>query len=158
MSENLNVEMLLDSTKIKKIVGKIILVDDDPYEKEALVQALGKKNWEVKVEYFSEVYTALEHLRSDEEEIFLIISDMNMPKMNGMDFKKAIDDDPFLTKKSIPFIFASSVSTKTEITQAYNYRVQGYFGKPNNIEDQAEMLDLIIKYWIVCRHPNKDDI
>ena len=158
MSENNKAKILIQSTKIKKINGKIILVDDDSYEKEALILALEKRNWQVKVEYFSDVKTALEHLRNDNEEIFLIISDMNMPKMNGMDFKKAIDDDPVLTKKSIPFIFASSVATKAEITQAYNYRVQGYFGKPNNIEDQAEMLDLIIKYWIVSRHPNKDDI
>lgn len=143
---------------VKKLKGKILLVDDESYEKEFLEIALRKKNWEVNVEYFNNAEDALEHLRTNKDEIFLIISDMNMPKMDGLDFKKAIDCDPELTKKSIPFIFASSAATKAEITEAYNYRAQGYFRKPMSHDDQAEMLDIIIKYWIISRHPNKDDI
>jgi CheY-like chemotaxis protein len=139
-----------------KLKGKIILVDDDSYERELLESALQKRGWDAKVEYFDNADDALDHLKQNSDEIFLIISDMNMPKMNGMDFKKAIDNDSGLREKSIPFIFATSTSVRSEITQAFDYRVQGYFRKPNTTEEQADMLDIIIKYWIVSSHPNKD--
>jgi CheY-like chemotaxis protein len=139
-----------------KLKGKIILVDDDSYEKELLQSALKKRGWDSRVEYFDNVNEALEHLRQNADEIFLIISDMNMPKMNGMEFKKAIDNDIILREKSIPFIFATSAPVKSEITQAFAYRVQGFFCKPNTTEEQTDMLDIIIKYWIISSHPNKD--
>ena len=139
-----------------KLKGKIILVDDDSYERELLESALQKRGWDARVEYFDNAGDALDHLKRNGDEIFLIISDMNMPKMNGMDFKKAIDCDLKLREKSIPFIFATSTSVRSEITQAFDYRVQGYFRKPNTTEEQADMLDIIIKYWIVSSHPNKD--
>jgi CheY-like chemotaxis protein len=139
-----------------KLKGKIVLVDDDSYERELLESALGERGWDAKVEYFNNASGALDHLRQNRDEIFIIISDMNMPIMNGMSFKMAIDADPELRKKSIPFIFATSSSEKSEITQAFEYRVQGYFQKPNTTEEQADMLDIIIKYWIISSHPNKD--
>jgi len=143
---------------MKKIHGKLILVDDDKYEKTLLELALLKKSWDVKVEYFSSPEEALHYLKNTKDEIFLMISDMNMPQMSGLDLKKKIDSDEILRTKSIPFIFASTTGTKKQVTEAYEYRVQGYFKKPSTVEKQAEMLDLIIKYWIVSRHPNKDDI
>ncbi|HYC84338.1 MAG TPA: response regulator, partial [Chryseosolibacter sp.] len=120
-----------------KLKGKIILVDDDNYERELLESALKKRGWDARVEYFDNAEDALDHLKRNDEEIFLIISDMNMPKMNGMDFKMAIDNDLKLREKSIPFIFATSTSVRSEITQAFDYRVQGYFQKPTRTEEQA---------------------
>ncbi len=140
-----------------KLKGKIILVDDEGYEKELLESALQDRGWDAKVEYFDDANDALEYLRQNKSEIFLIISDMNMPKMNGMDFKKSIDKDVELRETSIPFIFASTANVKAEITEAYAYRVQGYFQKLNTTEEQADMLDIIIiKYWIISSHPSKD--
>lgn len=139
-----------------KLKGKIILVDDDNYEKDMLERALKKRGWDSRVEYFGDPEQALEHLRQNADEIFLIFSDMNMPTMNGMDFKKSIDNDPILREKSIPFIFATSAPVKSEVTKAFAYRVQGFFRKPNTTEEQADMLDIIIKYWIISSHPNKE--
>jgi CheY-like chemotaxis protein len=139
---------------MKTINGKIILVDDSKYEKELLELALHKKNWDVKVDFFLSGEDALKYLKKTEDEIFLIISDMNMPKMTGLEFKKIIDNDETLSKKAIPFIFASTSDTKEQVRNAYKYRVQGYFQKPLTIDEQAEMLDIIIKYWIICKHPD----
>lgn len=144
---------------MKKIPGRIILVDDEKYEKDLLILALHKKEWEVEVDYYISAEIAIEHLKKyDKEEIFLIISDMSMPGMSGLDFKKVIDNDGILCKKAIPFIFASTSASRAQVTEAFNYRVQGYFEKPETIDEQAEMLDTIIKYWILAKHPNKDDI
>lgn len=143
---------------MKKVNGKIILVDDQKYEKDLLNNALEEKEWGIKVEYFNNARDALKHLLENVDEIFLIISDMNMPGMNGMEFKKTIDRDEYLRQKSIPFIFASSKPVRDDVLEAYQYRVQGFFKKPDSIEDQAAMLETIIQYWVACIHPSKDDI
>lgn len=143
---------------MKKVKGKIILVDDQVYEKALLIEALYEKNWDIDVDFFNNPKEALDHLKENADEIFLIISDMNMPDMNGMDFKKTIDRDGFLRQKSIPFIFASNDPDREKMIEAYQYRVQGYFRKPDTTEEQAEMLEKIIQYWISCVHPEKNDI
>jgi DNA-binding NtrC family response regulator len=140
---------------MKTIKGKIILVNDEKYERALLELALKEKNWNVTIEYFMNAESALAYLRETKDEIFLIISDIGMPKINGLEFKKIIDDDAVLSRKALPFIFASSAATKEQITEAYHYRVQGYFQKPHTVSLQAEMVDVIINYWIISKHPNQ---
>ncbi len=81
---------------------------------------------------------------------------MNMPRISGMEFKKIIDQDEVLKRKSIPFIFSTNGASPEQVTEAYEYRVQGYFKKVSSVDKQAEMLDNIIKYWIDSKHPNKE--
>lgn len=139
---------------MKEVRGKIILIDDEKYEKQFLEESLDEKNWSIEVEHFNNPKEALTHLRENADHIFLIISDMNMPEMSGMELKKTIDEDSFLRQKSIPFIFASSEVSKKQVKKAYEYRVQGYFKKPSTIEEQAEMIEKIVQYWKSCIHPN----
>lgn len=139
---------------MKEVRGKIILIDDEKYEKQFLEESLDEKNWSIDVEHFNNPIEALTHLQENADQIFLIISDMNMPEMSGMELKKTIDDDSFLRQKAIPFIFASSEVSKKQVKKAYEYRVQGYFKKPGTIEEQAEMLEKIVQYWRSCIHPN----
>lgn len=140
---------------MKKVKGKIILIDDSEYEKRFLEESLSDKNWEIEVDYFNKAKEALEHLKENVDNIFLIISDMNMPEMSGLELKKAIDGDSTLREKSIPFIFASTHISEEQVKEAYEYRVQGYFQKPETIDKQAEMLEKIVQYWKSCIHPNK---
>jgi DNA-binding NtrC family response regulator len=146
------IELEKDTTT--KVSGKIILVDDEKYEKELLELALREKNWNVQVEYFNNGQDALDHMKTTTDKLFLVISDMNMPNMSGMELKKAIDENKILREKSMPFVFVSGGSTNEQVSEAYEYRVQGYFEKPHSVAEQAAVLDLIIKYWIVSRHPN----
>lgn len=139
---------------MKKIPGKIILVDDEPYEKELLNVSLDRLGLEVDIKYFTNGLEVLDYLKTTKDDIFLIISDMDMPKMNGLELKKSIDRDPVLKKKAIPFIFQSSSATRFNIEKAYDNGVQGYFEKPTDMDVMAKQLDRIIGYWSICRHPN----
>ena len=139
---------------MKKILGKIVLVDDQEYEKVVLQEALQEKQWDTTIHYFSKAKEALEYLRETQDKIFMIISDINMPVIDGLEFKRIIDQDDELSRKAIPFIFASTSATQERVAEAYGYRVQGYFKKPKDIDEQAEMLDIIIRYWIINQHPN----
>ncbi len=140
---------------MKKVKGKIILIDDSPIEKNFLEESLDDQNWDIRIDYFSKSKLALEHLLENVDDIFLIISDMNMPEMSGLDLKKIIDEDSFLREKAIPFIFMSSEINLEDVRMAYAFNVQGFFKKPDTIEEQAKMLEKILKYWQTCIHPNK---
>jgi DNA-binding NtrC family response regulator len=143
---------------MKKVKGKIILVDDESYEEDFLETALTKNDWDIKIEYFNKVDDALEHLRINADEVFLIISDIQMPNKNGMDFKRLLDEDEYLCQKSIPFIFVSHALSREFVIEAYKYHVQGFFKKPYTPGEQAIMFEIIVNYWINCLHPNKGDL
>ncbi|MGE5316799.1 MAG: two-component system response regulator [Chloroflexota bacterium] len=143
---------------MKRVKGKIILVDDENYEKDFLERALRVRDWNIQIEYFNNADDALEHLRMNADEVFLIISDIDMPGKNGMDFKKILEEDEYLSQKSIPFIFVSHSLSRQKVIQAYRYHVQGFFYKPMTPAEQSNMFEIIVQYWITCIHPNKDDL
>ncbi|HET6243448.1 MAG: response regulator [Bacteroidetes bacterium] len=140
---------------MKKLTGKIILVDNEKYEKELLEKSLQQKDWDVEIEYFTHSLDALEYLKKTKDAIFLIISEFDLVKMNGLEMKKAIDEHLEASKRAVPFIFLSNTETKQDLKDAYLYRVGGSFKKPSNVDKQAEIFDIIIRYWIVNNHPNK---
>jgi CheY-like chemotaxis protein len=139
---------------MKKLKGKLILIDDELYERELFKIGLEGLDYIIDFEYFNNAPDALEYLRKIDGEIFLIISDMSMPTMTGLDLKKAIDADDELKGKAIPFIFASNSILKDEVAAAYAYGVQGYFKKPPDMKETSEMLETIIRYWMISKHPN----
>lgn len=143
---------------MKKVRGKIILVDDDEYELDFLNMALKARDWDIKIEYFNNVDDAVEHLKLNADEVFLIISDMEMPNKSGMDFKKILGDDEYLSQKSIPFIFVSNSISRRTVLRAYDFHVQGFFEKSMTPAGQSAMFEIIVQYWITCIHPNKDDL
>jgi DNA-binding NtrC family response regulator len=143
---------------MKKVKGKIILVDDDAYEETFLNEALKKNDWHIKVEYFNNADDALEHLKQNADEVFLIISDIDMPRKNGLEFKRVLDGDAYLRQKSIPFIFMSNSAERDRVIDAYKCHVQGFFPKPMTPGEQASMFETIVQYWIACLHPTKDDL
>jgi DNA-binding NtrC family response regulator len=138
---------------MKHILGKIILVDDDVREKRLVEMALSLANWDINIEFYRTAKDALSHLKRAKEKIFLIISDMNMEDMSGLEFKDALDKDHILSDNAIPFIFASSSSTEDQIAEAYKHNIQGFFSKPISLDEQATILDKIINYWMINRHP-----
>ncbi len=135
------------------ITGKILLVDDEPYEELLLKEALASIDRFTAVEYIADPKEALVHLKDNRDEIFLIICDINMPEMNGLEFKREIEKDSYLREKSIPFVFFSSDDSNKTVKQAYSHNVQGYFKKADTIEAQGELLKIVFKYWASCLHP-----
>ncbi len=97
---------------------------------------------------------ALEYLRSTKDQPFIILCDINMPVMDGIEFRRHIDKSEYLRKKSVPFIFLSTTPSKTVVLEAYEMTVQGFFKKEQSIADIKVMLQNIIEYWQKCRHPN----
>jgi CheY-like chemotaxis protein len=135
--------------------GPIVVVDDDLDDQEiisSLIREVGATN---KILVFSRCPEAYEYLVTTNDSPFLIISDINMPAMNGIEFKLNIDTNPELRQKSIPFIFFSTAANKQMVNEAYSKLIlQGFFQKHGNVEEIKNTLRIMMDYWKVCKHPN----
>lgn len=135
--------------------GPIIIVDDDLDDEELIKEALTELGVSNKIIHFANGEDAFLYLRSTLEQAFLILCDVNMPKLNGVEFKRKIDEDPELRKKSIPFVFFTTSVDQSAVTESYTkMTVQGFFKKSNSYEELKKLLTLIIDYWKICYHPN----
>jgi len=135
--------------------GPIVLVEDDFDDKKFFEVALTDLKVPNKLLWFDNCHEALDYLKTTEEKPFLIFSDINLPLQTGIEFKRDIDADPELRKKSIPFIFYSTSVNQQAVNDAYlKITVQGYFEKPDQYKGVVNTLNVIIDYWKVCIHPN----
>jgi DNA-binding NtrC family response regulator len=140
-----------------KLDGEIILIDNDKFENEFLVEALKRLNYDVGVVYLNTPKAGFEYLRQTKKEIFLIISEMDFDGMDGLELKKAINEEKNTQWKSIPFVFIANAATKATVNEAYKYDIHGFFKKPVKLDDLTDLFSAIIKYWILNLHPNKSD-
>jgi CheY-like chemotaxis protein len=134
--------------------GPIIIVEDDTDDQEIYAECLKMLGIPNEIRFFANGKPALDYLLQTEEQPFIILSDVNMPEMNGLEFKHTMEQDPYLRAKGIPFIFISTNAGKVSVRHAHALSVQGFFEKPSNIEDIKKMMQKIFDYWELCRHIN----
>lgn len=135
--------------------GPIVIIEDDPDDQDLLKDVFQELSVKNKILFFEKSLDAFQYLKSTTDQPFVILSDINLPEQNGVEFKRQIDEDPQLRSKSIPFIFFSTSINKETIDIAYKeLTIQGYFQKTNSYDELRETIKLIIDYWKVCKHPN----
>ena len=136
-------------------IGPIIYIDDDEDDHEILLKVLSDLHVPNPVIGFTTCYEAWDYLRESTEQPFLIICDVNLPVQNGIELKLQIDNDEYLRKKSIPFVFYSTSVNQKTVTKAYTQMtIQGFFQKKVSFSEVKETIRSIIDYWQVCKHPN----
>lgn len=130
--------------------GPLILVDDDAEDQELMLLSLEEVGNSNEVKVFQSAEAALEFLYSAEQPPFMIVSDINMPKMNGIEFKKEIDNCNILRQQCIPFVFLTTSTRFVDETCSLN--IQGYFEKGNSLDDLNETMRTILSYWRRTKH------
>lgn len=135
--------------------GPIVLIEDDEDDIELFREAMRENEIENSFIIFPGGPEALEYLTTTLDQPFLIICDVNLPRQNGIEFKTAIDSNPVLRKKSIPFIFYSTYVAQYAVNEAFsNLTVQGFFQKNDSYSEFKKIMKIIVEYWSLCRHPN----
>lgn len=125
----------------------IVLIEDDKDDCEFIIDALYSAGAKNEVRCFQSPVQALEYLRMTSDKPFMIISDINMPQMNGFALKRAINEDEKLNRKRIPFIFLSTSAHSDLVHEAHHLCAQGYFQKPVAVSAYKEIAKAIINYW-----------
>lgn len=131
--------------------GPIVLLEDDPDDQEVILDTIKQLGIPNKVEVFGQGTPALEFLYNTNEQPFLIISDVNMPNMNGIQFREEIMKSDYLRGKDVPFVFLSTTSNNLFVRKAHDLGVPGFFQKPDNLKDLKELLGGIYFYWLKAR-------
>jgi two-component SAPR family response regulator len=135
--------------------GPIILIEDDHNDEDIFEEILKQLEIPNKLIWFTRADEAFHFLKTGSDHPFIIFCDVNLPGLNGVEFKRKVDDDEELRKKSIPFVFYSTSATQPTVNEVYTkMTVQGFFKKSNNFEHTKDTLKTIFDYWKICKHPN----
>jgi len=132
--------------------GDIIIIEDDPDDWEVLINVLEKvmkeQKYDNRVIVFEDSTMVLEYLKESEAELFMVISDINMPLLDGLELRKTICDDPILNKRCIPYVFLTTGAVNNnQINKAKELSVQGFFEKPVSLKDYRKLIAEILGYW-----------
>jgi len=137
------------------VPGPIIIVEDDKDDRDIIEEVLKELNIPNEIVWFKRCVNAFDYLKTHTNQPFLIFCDINLPGLSGLEFKRQIDADKELRKKSIPFVFLSTSTDKKYVDEAYmEMTVQGYFQKANSYVETKNNVRAILEYWKICKHPN----
>ena len=134
--------------------GPIIIIEDDLDDQEILSEVFKQLNYKNEIIFFGDGEEALKYLTEIKIEPFIIFSDINMPKLNGMELRAKIHENEDLRIKSIPYLFFSTVAEQENVVDAYSKSVQGFFIKPSDFDDLVDIIKTIVEYWQKCVSPN----
>jgi len=133
-------------TSTKKSDLTILLVDDDDLDAKAIERSLGKQDNPPKLVRVVNGFQALEKLK-DQSQVgspYLVLLDINMPKMGGIEFLDAVRRDPNLHRSTV-FVLTTSIEEKDKLS-AYNYHVAGYIVKSDAGPDYCHLSKMIRHY------------
>ncbi|HJT51031.1 MAG TPA: response regulator [Nitrosospira sp.] len=136
-----------------KVTNKpILLVEDDQVDKMTVVRALKEihvTNPLVHRENGEEAINYLHDPASDKPCIILL--DLNMPIMNGIEFLKAVKNDDQLRR--IPVVVLTTSEEQQDKLNSFNLGVAGYMAKPVDYRQFVEVMRSIDAYWTISEMP-----
>ena len=135
----------------------ILLVEDDEVDVMNVQRAFKKNNITNPLFFASNGLEALSILRGSNAETFIpqerriILLDLNMPKMNGIEFLRVLRADDQL--QSIPVIVLTTSNEDKDKVEAYKLNVAGYILKPVTFSSFVETVATMNKYWSLVEIP-----
>ncbi len=134
--------------------GPVIIIEDDADDQDILKAVFDNLKYPNEIKFFLDGQDALDYLNQAEVVPFLILSDINMPKLSGFELRSKIKTDEKLQLKCIPYLFFSTASDQKAVVDAYSLSVQGFFVKKSSVEELEETIKVIMEYWKMCVAPN----
>lgn len=134
----------------------LLIVDDDDIDAIALERALRRLRLLNTTHRARDGLEALNLLRAGAISTpYIILLDLNMPRMNGLEFLKALRADQMLTH-AVVFVLTTSKSDQ-DLVAAYREHIAGYVLKQHMDRDFLEVIGLIEHYWRLVELPvNKE--
>lgn len=131
-------------------IFQVLLVDDSPIEVRFLKDCLRLCDFSMEVSDVASGEECLAFLRKEGKYVQaalpdLIISDFNMPGINGVDLVKALASDPRL--QHLPIVVLSSWDRAEDIDELYRVRCNTFIFKPADMDRLEELMKGITHYW-----------
>jgi len=133
---------------------KILLIEDDIDHADLITEVLEKngikneiilmKDGQEVIDYFQGKYVNTTERIADK--ISLIVLDLNLPKINGMDVLKFLKKNPVYC--SIPVVIFSTTSEVRVIAEGYKNGANSFITKPISYENFVEKMKILKEYWL----------
>jgi len=134
----------------------ILLVEDDDVDVMTVKRALKDLNIKNRLVNTANGEEALEYLKSnDNKKPCIILLDLNMPKMNGIEFLQIVKADDSL--KEIPVIVLTTSSQQQDIAESFKLSIAGYIVKSVDYAEYTEAINTINLYWTLSKLPSNGD-
>lgn len=131
----------------------ILLVEDDAVDVMNVQRAFKKNNITNPLYVAGNGVEALEMLKSGSvpSQRLLILLDINMPKMNGIEFLRALRADPVL--RSCPVVVLTTSNDDKDRLESFQLNVAGYLLKPVTFSSFVDLMSALNKYWMLVEMP-----
>ncbi len=128
----------------------LLLVEDNPGDARLTQEALKDINYRMKVQHVNDGVEALAFLQKEEPYANvprpdLILLDLNMPRMNGLELLERVKGDKSL--KQIPVIILTISEAEEDIFRAYDLNANCYINKPVDLGQFTDIAEAIETFW-----------
>jgi len=136
----------------------IILVEDNPEDAELTTRALKKNNISSKLLHLKDGAEALDYFfctgkyadRNPEMKPKIVLLDLKMPKVSGMQVLEKLKSDDFL--KTIPVVVLTSSKEDPDVEKCYKLGANSYIVKPVGFDNFIKAVAELGLYWLVTNH------
>jgi CheY-like chemotaxis protein len=137
---------------VRLINKPILLVEDDQVDMMSVTRALKEIHVTNPVVHRENGEDALNYLKDDpDDKPCLILLDLNMPIMNGIEFLQTVkDDDRF---RHIPVVVLTTSDEQQDKLNSFDFGVAGYMAKPVDYLQFVEIMRAIDAYWTISEMP-----
>jgi len=132
----------------------ILVVEDNPIDLELTLRAFSRKKITNPIQVARDGEEALkfvERWEQGEPTPVVILLDLNMPKVNGLEVLEKIKSHPEF--KTIPVVILTTSSESNDLQRAYQFGANSYIVKPVDFEKFLEVAEVIDLYWRVINKP-----
>jgi two-component system response regulator len=134
---------------------EVLVVEDNPQDLELLLRALKKANIGNRIEIARDGAEALEFIfcegahreRQIEDAPRVILLDLKLPKVDGLEVLQRIRDDP--RTKTIPVVVLTSSKEQRDLVESYRLGANSYVVKPVSFEQFANAVQQLGLYWLL---------
>jgi two-component system, response regulator len=138
---------------------EILLVEDNPKDLKLAMHALSNRKLANQIEIARDGEEALDYLfcrgrfvdRSFAHPPRLVLLDLKLPKIDGLDVLRALKNDP--RTQSIPVVILTASNEERDVVEGYKLGVNAYIQKPVDFDQFQQIVEQVGLFWLVVNEP-----